>query len=151
APDVRALVDPTRVNQIITNLLTNAAKFTPRGGQITVELVVDKGQAAVRVTDSGAGIPPDQVERIFDMFARITHGDGGESGLGIGLALARRLAELHGGGLTASSAGEGKGSTFVLGLPTAASGVVEGTVAPVASAASGATLNVLVIEDNEDV
>jgi signal transduction histidine kinase len=152
AGDVSALVDPTRVNQIVTNLLTNAAKFTPKGGQISVELVAADGRAAVRVTDSGAGIPSDQVERIFDMFARITHGDGGESGLGIGLALARKLAEMHGGSLAAISAGEGKGSTFVLTLPVAhATGVAEPEATGAEPLASGAALNVLVIEDNEDV
>ncbi len=150
--ELRAAVDPTRVNQIVTNLLTNAAKFTPKGGQISVELASEDGRAAVRVSDSGAGIPADQVERIFDMFARITHGDGGESGLGIGLALARKLAEMHGGSLTASSAGEGKGSTFVLTLPVIAE-LGAGTPAEVKvepSAAAGG-LNVLVIEDNDDV
>ena len=150
-PEVRAVVDPTRVNQIVTNLLTNAAKFTPKGGQISVELITTEGRAAVRVTDSGAGIPSDQVERIFDMFARITHGDGGESGLGIGLALARKLAEMHGGTLTASSAGQGKGSTFVLTLPLA---LAEGATTPeptTEATGAGAALNVLVIEDNEDV
>ena len=104
------------------------------------------------MTDSGAGIPPDQVERIFDMFARITHGDGGEAGLGIGLALARRLAEMHGGTLTASSDGEGKGAAFVLRLPASDGRCLRR--APGAGGrrrASGAALNVLVIEDNEDV
>jgi len=148
---VHAIVDPTRVNQIVTNLLTNAAKFTPKSGQITVELVAENGRALVRVTDSGAGIPSDQVERIFDMFARITHGDGGESGLGIGLALARKLAEMHGGTLTASSAGEGQGSTFILTLPVALGASAAEPEARVESVAAGAALNVLVIEDNEDV
>jgi signal transduction histidine kinase len=152
AADAQALVDPTRVNQIVTNLLTNAAKFTPRGGRITVELAVDGGAAAVRVTDSGAGIPADQVERIFDMFARITHGDGGESGLGIGLALARRLAEMHGGRLTATSGGEGQGATFVLTLPLAVGAAAAARTEPATDPGmSAATLNVLVIEDNEDV
>ncbi len=152
AGDLRAAVDPTRVNQIITNLLTNAAKFTAKGGQISVELAIEGGRGAVRVSDSGAGIPADQVERIFDMFARITHADGGESGLGIGLALARKLAEMHGGTLTASSAGEGKGSTFVLTLPLVAEVAVGSQVeAVLESSAGGGGLSVLVIEDNEDV
>ncbi len=152
AADAKALVDPTRVNQIVTNLLTNAAKFTPRGGRIGVELVVEGGAAAVRVTDSGAGIPADQVERIFDMFARITHGDGGESGLGIGLALARRLAEMHGGRLTASSGGDGQGATFVLTLPVAVGAAAATRGEPATDPGmSAAALNVLVIEDNEDV
>jgi CheY-like chemotaxis protein/anti-sigma regulatory factor (Ser/Thr protein kinase) len=150
--EVKALVDPTRVNQIVTNLLTNAAKFTPRGGRITIDLGTEEGTAAIRVTDSGAGIPADQVERIFDMFARITHGDGGESGLGIGLALARRLAEMHGGRLNASSGGEGQGATFVLTLPIAVGAVALARSEPVTDpGVSAASLNVLVIEDNEDV
>jgi two-component system CheB/CheR fusion protein len=150
--DAQALIDPTRVNQIVTNLLTNASKFTPRGGRITVELAVDGGAAAVRVTDSGAGIPADQVERIFDMFARITHGDGGESGLGIGLALARRLAEMHGGRLMATSGGEGQGATFILTLPLAVGAAAAARAEPPTDPGmSAATLNVLVIEDNEDV
>jgi signal transduction histidine kinase len=153
APGVAATVDPTRVNQIVANLLTNAAKFTPRGGEISVQLEVENGVAAVRVVDSGAGIPAEQVQRIFDMFARIKRGDGGESGLGIGLALARKLTQMHGGTLTASSAGEGQGSTFVLRLPLSAA--VPVTPGPDLVAEAGgvgaAALDVLVIEDNEDV
>ncbi|HXJ24042.1 MAG TPA: response regulator [Polyangia bacterium] len=154
AAGVVALVDPTRVNQVVTNLLTNAAKFTPQGGQISVRLEVDNGVAAVSVLDSGAGIPAEQVQRIFDMFARIKRGDGGESGLGIGLALARKLTQMHGGTLTASSAGEGQGSTFVLRLPlSAAVPFATPTPEPATESAGGdaAALNVLVIEDNEDV
>jgi signal transduction histidine kinase len=152
APEVAATVDPTRVNQIIANLLTNAAKFTPRGGKISVHLEVDGGAALVRVIDSGAGIPAEQVQRIFDMFARIKRGDGGESGLGIGLALARKLAQMHGGTLTASSAGDAQGSTFVLKLPLVGAVVVAGRQEPAPEGgASAAALSVLVIEDNEDV
>jgi signal transduction histidine kinase len=150
--DVQANVDPTRVSQIITNLLTNAAKFTPRGGRITVGLTAQDGRALVTVSDSGAGIPADQVERIFDMFARIQHGDGGDSGLGIGLALARKLVEMHGGTLTVSSAGEGQGATFVLALPASLAPARPPAPERVEAAPPiRPGLNVLVIEDNEDV
>jgi signal transduction histidine kinase len=153
APNVAGMVDPTRVNQIVANLLTNAAKFTPRGGQISVHLEVENGAGLVRVVDSGAGIPAEQAQRIFDMFARIKRGDGGEPGLGIGLALARKLAQMHGGTLTAASAGEGQGSTFLLKLPLAGVAAAAAREEAATSAVSGApcALSVLVIEDNEDV
>src|ERR1041384_7017024 len=111
--EVRADVDPTRIALIVGNLLHNASKFSAAGAQIQVELVASNDNAAIRVIDHGIGIPPSEIERAFDMFAQVrgTPSTGG-SGLGIGLALARRLAGLHGGSLVAISEGEGRGSTF---------------------------------------
>ena len=151
---VAALVDATRVAQILGNLLHNGAKFTPAGGAVRVVLDHDQGQAVFTVTDTGIGIPPDQLDRIFEMFARVERaGDNSDRGAGIGLALAQRLANLHGGELTATSTGEQRGATFVLRLPGAE--VVETPTAPqpvaVARRAPIPPLDILVIEDNEDV
>jgi signal transduction histidine kinase len=154
AGPVLATVDVTRVSQIVGNLLHNASKFTPTGGRIRVVLGAQAGAAVIRVIDSGAGIPIDQLERAFDMFARIERAsrDAG-GGLGIGLALARRLAEMHGGTLTGSSEGEGTGATFTLTLPCVADPAED----PVESSATGPydpveaePLEVVVVEDNED-
>jgi signal transduction histidine kinase len=150
---LETLADSTRVAQIVTNLLTNASKFTPEDGRITVKLEREGARALIRVTDTGAGVPADQIEHIFGMFARVERSDvGGSSGLGIGLALARRLAEMHGGTLTASSAGQNEGSTFTLSLPLSVA-VAEPTAAPqeqhTAEVANG--LRIVIIEDNEDV
>ena len=151
---ITAQVDPTRVTQILTNLLHNASKFTPEGGSVRLELTGSAGAASVRVTDSGAGIPTDQLERVFDMFARIERtGAAAEPGLGIGLALSRRLSELHGGSLTAASDGEGHGTTFTLTLPASQSPQDSGT----SGAASGTydmgnvLLDIVVVEDNKDI
>jgi signal transduction histidine kinase len=155
APDLCADADPTRLAQILTNLLHNAAKFTPVGGQITVSLAREGESAVIRVVDSGAGIAADQIDRVFDMFARVVRpGATTESGLGIGLALARRLATMHGGTLTAESAGLGHGTTFTLSLPArpateaAAARPRRGDGPPPAALGR---LKILVIEDNEDV
>jgi signal transduction histidine kinase len=154
ARDVWVRADPTRTAQIVTNLLTNAAKFTPDGGTISVHLGREAGQVVVRIVDSGPGIPGVELERIFDMFTRLERpGAGKGAGLGIGLALARRLAEMHDGTLSASSEGAGRGATFALTLPAlpaaAAPLVVETDEAARPSVSSG--LKILVIEDNEDV
>jgi signal transduction histidine kinase len=156
-PEILAQADATRVAQILTNLLHNATKFTPEGGEISVHLTREGGSGVVRVADSGVGIPSDQIDRVFDMFTRINRpGETPQPGLGIGLALARRLAEMHGGTLTASSAGVGMGTTFVLSLPVLAA--VRRAEAPAGSNGSFAAggeparrLKVLVIEDNEDI
>ena len=156
AGPVRAIADATRVSQILGNLLHNASKFTPAGGAIRVELAAEDGTATIRVVDPGAGIPEGQIDRVFDMFARIERSSRQQAntGLGIGLALGRSLAEMHGGHLTASSSGEGQGATFTLTLPAEASGVLEisgpHAAAPVASAVVSGRLEVVVIEDNDD-
>ncbi|HEX3694846.1 MAG TPA: response regulator [Polyangia bacterium] len=143
--------DPTRLVQIVANLLHNASKFTAEGGTITIQLGGASGSAVIRVTDNGIGLPTNQLERVFDMFARVERpGASNESGLGIGLALARRLAQLHGGMLTASSKGEGHGSTFTLSLPTVNVPADAKVTTNGAAAGPAHTLKVLVIEDNDD-
>jgi two-component system CheB/CheR fusion protein len=111
--------DATRLEQIFGNLLGNACKFTPRGGgQIKVSLETMPGAAVVRIRDNGAGIPPRQVEHVFELFASADRSlDRRHGGLGIGLALARKLVELHGGTIEARSAGAGQGSEFTVKLP----------------------------------
>ncbi len=110
------LGDPERLRQVIWNLVSNAVKFTPAGGTVEVRVEREGGQARLRVHDSGMGIATDELPFIFDNFrqspAARQHG-----GLGLGLAIVRELVELHGGGVTASSTGEGQGSTFELWLP----------------------------------
>jgi signal transduction histidine kinase len=152
AENVYSYGDATRIAQIVGNLLHNAAKFTPDGGHITVELKQEDGCAVVCVTDSGQGIAPEQIEHAFQMFARV--GSGGqqsERGLGIGLALARRLAEMHGGKLTAASDGPQRGSTFTLRLPIVEVAAQTSSNGSGGAPAPGKELNIVVIEDSEDI
>jgi signal transduction histidine kinase len=111
-------VDPLRMEQVLTNLLTNAAKYTPDGGEITVTAAPHGEQAVFSVRDNGIGIAQDMLPHVFELFAqsdRATERSSG--GLGIGLALVRNLVELHGGCVTASSKGANRGSEFVVSLP----------------------------------
>ena len=112
--------DPTRLRQMVGNLLTNACKYTPRGGQIRLEASAQDHQTVIRVTDNGVGISAQDLGRVFDMFVQIS-GDPhiAPRGLGIGLSLVKNLAQLHGGSVDAASAGPGRGSTFTLRLPLA--------------------------------
>src|SRR5262249_2029717 len=113
--------DSQRLAQIISNLLSNSAKYTPRGGQITLTLDRKQDEAIISVTDTGIGIPRESMTRIFEMFSQI-RSDGNQSGdgLGIGLALVRHLVQLHSGTVTATSPGLGKGSEFIVRLPALA-------------------------------
>jgi PAS domain S-box-containing protein len=147
--------DTTRLTQLVANLLDNAARYTAAGGRITVKASAEGRWAVIRVRDSGRGIAPQDIDRVFDMFAhgRTTRPRAGE-GLGIGLALARRIAELHGGTLNAHSEGEGKGSEFMLRVPLsdapeAAHGQGE-PAAPGASLRADVPRRVLVVDDNVD-
>jgi signal transduction histidine kinase len=150
---VSAFVDPTRISQVIGNLLNNASKHSPSGARILLELVREADMAIVRVVDEGVGIPTAQLNRVFNMFTKIERSDSGTNdGLGIGLALSRRLAEQHGGGLSVDSEGEGRGASFTLTVPT---GTRDGQrssrpAEPAPSAASIAALRVVLVEDNED-
>jgi len=112
------VVDPVRMEQVLTNLLTNAAKYTPDGGEISISAEAGAGTAIFRVRDNGIGIAADVLPRVFELFVQA--GDAlerTEGGLGIGLALARKLVEMHGGTVRAASAGKGRGSEFVVSVP----------------------------------
>jgi CheY-like chemotaxis protein len=110
--------DRVRLLQVFSNLVQNAHKYTPRGGEIRIQLERDKNDAVVRVVDNGIGIPPDMLERVFEMFAQVDPSNlHARTGLGIGLTLARSLVQLHGGSIQAHSAGEGSGSEFIVRLP----------------------------------
>ncbi|MFN8652570.1 MAG: ATP-binding protein [Gemmatimonadales bacterium] len=139
--------DPLRVSQILANLLTNAARYTPEKGHVDIEAHTAGGMVEIRVTDNGIGIRPELLEGIFDLFSQGQRPSAG--GLGIGLALARGLAELHGGSLRAESAGPDRGSTFIVRLPAAAAAPVPEVPRP---APSGGVVprRVLVVDDNVD-
>jgi CheY-like chemotaxis protein len=147
-------VDPTRLTQVVINLLSNAVKFTPAGGRIMVALEhPSPEQALVRVRDTGIGIDPALLPRVFELFAQVdATASRAEGGLGVGLTLARRLVEMHGGSLTGSSAGSGQGSEFVIRLPLS----VASEPVPLSSERSGqrpargTSRRILVVDDNRD-
>ncbi len=143
--------DFTRLAQAFSNLLNNAAKYTPRGGRIEVSATVEEGTASIAIVDNGVGIPPEMLPRIFDMFTQLQeHRDRTFGGLGIGLALSRRLVELHGGTIEAASAGANRGSCFTTRLPVAA-GDPAAAEAPIDGVpAAQSTCRVLVADDNAD-
>lgn len=146
--------DAARVTQVLGNLLNNAAKFTDPGGRTTVEIERDGQTAVVRVRDTGIGIDPDRLPYIFDKFSRT--GEPREErhlgGLGIGLTLAKRLVEMHGGTIEARSEGSGRGSEFIVRLPIVEDAVIETRVRP--TNGEGANLarprRILVVDDNRD-
>ena len=144
--------DPIRLAQIITNLLSNAARYTEPGGKVLLEASRGRDELVLRVVDSGIGIPPAELAHIFTMFAQVAttpavdHG-----GLGIGLALAKQLAELHGGSLTAASEGPGKGSVFTFRLPLPAVAVAPVEPPRVAKRSAPAVRRrILIVDDNAD-
>jgi signal transduction histidine kinase len=115
---VSLLVDPLRLNQVLTNLLGNAAKFTEPGGHIQLIAELEDGQVVLRVRDNGRGIARDLLPKVFDLFHQISGpSNRGTGGLGIGLALVKSLVELHGGSVKACSDGPGTGCEFVVRLP----------------------------------
>ena len=145
--------DPTRLAQVLANLLTNACKYTPGGGSIALRARREGGHALVTVRDSGIGIPPDALENVFEMFSQVSQNIGrAQGGLGIGLALVRSLVQMHGGTVEASSAGVGQGSTFTLRLPLAnlLTAPVERPAGRGAAPQPGGGLPILVADDNVD-
>jgi signal transduction histidine kinase/CheY-like chemotaxis protein len=147
--------DETRVVQVITNLVNNAAKFTPEGGTVQVDLRCEGSVAALSVRDDGIGIPAHMLEQVFDMFTQLQGPADARSGggLGIGLTLVRQLVEQHGGSVEARSAGAGRGSEFVVRLPAVADAAPEpdGPAAPPPDRPRARGLRVLVADDNADV
>jgi signal transduction histidine kinase/ActR/RegA family two-component response regulator len=142
--------DFTRLSQVFSNLLNNAAKYTAPGGLIRVSTVQNASAADVTISDSGAGIEPAMLSRVFEMFTQLqAHRDRTHGGLGIGLTLARRLVELHGGTIEGASEGPGRGSSFTVRLPLARAAEPE-DVAGGAADATARACRILVAEDNPD-
>ena len=138
--------DPLRLEQILANLLHNAAKYTPEGGRVSVRGAREGGVISIRVEDDGLGIDPDLLPRLFDLFMQ---GNRTSSGLGIGLTLVRTLVELHGGTVRASSGGPGKGSQFEVRLPVGVA-VPREPMVVTRTAAPRTSRRVLVVDDNVD-
>jgi len=145
---VQVTGDGTRLSQILQNLLINAAKYTPDGGRISVKVEQSDGLVTTSVSDNGRGIDPADVESIFELFRQGAHGTATESGLGIGLTLARSLAEMHGGALHATSPGPGQGSTFFFRMPAAQMAEGEEVSAPKRDQPDA--WRVMVVDDNRD-
>jgi PAS domain S-box-containing protein len=148
AESVIVNADPTRLAQVIANMLDNAVKFTPSGGSVNVDVVREKDEAVLRVTDTGIGIDAEMLPRIFDLFSQAEHAiDRSAGGLGIGLTLSRRLVEMHGGTIAAVSAGHDQGAQFIVRLPVDMAGTplpAQTTVSP------DRARSILIIEDNDD-
>jgi two-component system CheB/CheR fusion protein len=143
-------VDPVRTSQMLSNLLINAAKYSGPGSEIVLGVELETDRLRFRVQDNGIGIAPDMLDRIFDMFTQVEQDrtrSGG--GLGIGLALVRGLAKLHGGSVTASSAGLGKGSEFLISLPLKTRPEVSASLST-QTAAQNARRRILIADDNQD-
>ncbi len=142
--------DSTRLSQVLQNLLVNAAKYTPEGGHIHLAVSVQGSFIDVAIRDNGRGLAPENLERIFELFMQAGGGSATQidSGLGIGLTLARSLVEMHGGTIEAASPGLGQGSTFTVRLPLAQDVAAAEEQAAAEQAASG--LRVMVVDDNRD-
>ena len=151
AEPVEVLGDGARLAQIVFNLLDNALKYTPAGGRVEMTVGREDGRGVIRVRDTGMGIAPEMLPHVFELFLQDapslarSHG-----GLGLGLTLVRRLAELHGGRVSATSEGVGRGSEFVVSLPLIGPGVVARGSAEGISVSPVLPRRVLVIEDNPD-
>jgi PAS domain S-box-containing protein len=146
--------DPTRLAQVLANLLDNAAKYTESGGQIWLTVGHEGGEAVVRIRDSGIGIAPDLLHGIFDLFTQADRSlDRSQGGLGIGLTLVKSLVEMHGGVVTAESHGSGKGSEFIVRLPLSSRMVEKENPTGLGTAAftPASPRRVLVVDDNKDV
>jgi CheY-like chemotaxis protein len=145
--------DSTRLAQVFSNLLNNAAKYSERGGHIALCAEPGQEEVVVRITDRGIGIPADQLGRIFEMFAQVDPAfESTQGGLGIGLSLVKRLVEMHGGRIEAHSDGLGRGSEFTVRLPVAGSqpvpGLHSGSDAGEEVSACAAKYRILIVDDN---
>jgi PAS domain S-box-containing protein len=142
--------DPTRIAQVISNLLNNAAKYTPEAGRIALKVWAEGQEAVLSVKDTGVGIAPEALDKVFEMFAQVPSAGKPQGGLGIGLSLVQSLVALHGGSVSAASVGVGEGSTFTVRLPLAAAQAAGDSAQPAASDGTPGQLQVLVVDDNTD-
>jgi signal transduction histidine kinase len=143
--------DPLRLAQVIANLLTNAAKYTPPGGNIAISARREGGEAVVRVTDDGIGMSADLMPHVFDLFVQgVRTIDRADGGLGVGLSLVQNLVALHGGSVSAHSAGPGQGSEFVVRLPLLAESGADAQAEAPRARPGPPRRNVLVVDDNTD-
>jgi signal transduction histidine kinase len=145
--------DSARLQQVVTNLLTNSLKFTPRGGRVVVQLAQDETNAVLTVTDSGSGIRPDALRFVFERFRQASLADTKAGGLGLGLAIVKHIVEMHHGTVTAASAGAGQGATFTVTLPLTLDAAV--AAAKVAGRTNGGGapltgLRIVVADDQDD-
>jgi CheY-like chemotaxis protein/two-component sensor histidine kinase len=145
-------VDLTRLAQVLANLLTNAAKYTPKRGRISIKARAESGWVAIAVEDNGIGLHPQSLRSIFGMFSQVDHSfERSTGGLGIGLALVKALTEMHGGTVQAESAGPGQGSRFEVRLPIAVDLGEEAAQATLGSVSSRPSQRrLLVVDDNRD-
>jgi CheY-like chemotaxis protein/anti-sigma regulatory factor (Ser/Thr protein kinase) len=139
--------DRARIEQIVANLLDNALKFTPAGAAVTVSVRREGAEAVLRVADQGIGLAAEECERVFDLFVQAERTERAGGGLGIGLALVKRLAELHGGSVSVSSEGRGRGAVFMVRLPAVEQPAARDD-AP--SMRVDGARSILIVEDNDD-
>jgi CheY-like chemotaxis protein len=143
--------DPVRLTQVFGNLLNNSFKYTKPGGRISVSARREGDEAVVTVADNGRGIPPDKLDAIFERFTQVDGSqEGSHGGLGIGLSLVKRLVELHGGTVTAHSAGLGQGSEFTVRLPVLAGAAPEPTPPSAEAPVPQRPRRILIVDDNRD-
>jgi PAS domain S-box-containing protein len=148
--------DMTRMTQVVSNLLNNAAKYTPPGGSITLRVTTDTGMVSISVSDTGIGIPAEMLPQVFEMFTQVNRTlDRSQGGLGIGLALVRQLVQMHGGSVEGHSDGENRGTTVTVRLPVAIqAGATSAQAAPAEPHPPHAlevAIRILVVDDNNDV
>ncbi len=141
--------DMVRLAQVVSNLLNNAAKFTPPNGRIELSARAEQGRVVLRVADNGIGIAPERLPEVFDMFVQLSPGSMA-GGLGLGLTLARSIMRRHGGDIEARSAGRGKGSEFIVRLPLVSAPAPAPEAPKPAPAPAPSRKRVLVVDDNVD-
>lgn len=155
ARDLYLDADPARLQQIIANLLSNAAKYTPRGGKVVLSVTCEDDFAGLRVRDTGTGLPKNMLDSVFDLFVQASQTlDRSAGGIGVGLTLVRSLVTMHGGTAQAYSEGEGKGCEFVVRLPRATSEIAEESAESESALGPRSRLKpgakIVIVEDNAD-
>lgn len=149
-PGIGVHVDRVRFAQVVSNLLTNAAKFTPAGGSVRVGARLEGAEVVLEVEDTGIGIEPSDLDSLFQPFVQLAHRDDRGGGLGLGLALVRDLVQLHQGTVAAKSEGRGRGSRFTIRMPAAAAQPEARTAKPLDGVHALRARRVLIVDDNED-